>query len=220
MKVKKKKQEGQQGVAQRPCQRPLRQAGPERGLPCPRGLQAQGNRRAAGPDQAGPRWWIWAARQAPGASMCAAPVARWRGRGAAQWHHHRAGHPAHGADRGRDLPAGRFPRSRGAGATGRRCRGGRWMWWCRTWRPTCRALPRRRRRALRTWWSWRWTLPVPHLKPEGALVVKLFHGSGYSAAGAACSSSRFKVVKPSSPRHRATNPPKPFLVGIGLKPLA
>jgi hypothetical protein len=121
MKVKSQSKKSQQGVAQRPCERPLRQAGPERGLPCTRCLQAQGDRRAVWfhPVRV-PPWWIWVAHQAPGASTCAGACRpRGRLRRGAQWRHHRAGHPAHGADRGRCLPAGGFPRSRGAGATRR-----------------------------------------------------------------------------------------------------
>jgi 23S rRNA (uridine2552-2'-O)-methyltransferase len=94
--------------------------------------------------------------------------------------HHRAGPAADGAHRRRALHAGRLPRGRRAasagGATGR---AGRWTWWCRTWRPTCRASSRPTRRASPTWSNWRWTLP-PHLRPEGALVARCFHGSGYS----------------------------------------
>ena len=50
----------------------------------------------------------------------------------------------------------------------------------RTWRPTCRASPRPMRRGWPTWSSWRSSSPRRHLRPEGALVCKVFHGSGYS----------------------------------------
>ena len=47
-------QEGQPGLAERPRQRPLREARAKRGLSRACRLQAQGDRRDAGPDQAGP----------------------------------------------------------------------------------------------------------------------------------------------------------------------
>ena len=47
-----------------------------------------------------------------------------------------------------------------------------------------------------------------HLKPEGALVCKVFHGSGYSQL-VELFKKTFRIVKLSSPRRRATSPPKP-----------
>jgi 23S rRNA U2552 (ribose-2'-O)-methylase RlmE/FtsJ len=49
-----------------------------------------------------------------------------------------------------------------------------------------------------------------HLKPEGALVVKLFHGSGYSELVQLVQAAVSKPSSRSSPRRRATNPPKLF----------
>ena len=48
-----------------------------------------------------------------------------------------------------------------------------------------------------------------HLKDDGALVVKLFHGSGYSDL-VTLFKSTFRVVNPSSPRPVVTNQVKPF----------
>ena len=55
-----------------------------------------------------------------------------------------------------------------------------------------------------------------HLKPEGALVTKLFHGSGYEAL-VQLFRSRFKVVKPVKPKASRDKSSETFLVGIGLK---
>ena len=55
-----------------------------------------------------------------------------------------------------------------------------------------------------------------HLKPEGALVVKLFHGSGYSQLVKQFKQA-FKVVKPIKPRASRDKSSETFLVGIGLK---
>ena len=48
-----------------------------------------------------------------------------------------------------------------------------------------------------------------HLKPDGALVCKVFHGSGYSQLVKLFKDS-FRSSSRSSPRHRATSRPKPF----------
>jgi 23S rRNA (uridine2552-2'-O)-methyltransferase len=58
-----------------------------------------------------------------------------------------------------------------------------------------------------------------HMKPEGALVVKLFHGSGYSQL-AKLFKDTFKVVKPIKPKASRSNSSETFLVGIGLKAVA
>ncbi len=58
-----------------------------------------------------------------------------------------------------------------------------------------------------------------HMKPEGALVVKVFHGSGYSQL-AKLFKDTFKVVKPIKPKASRSNSSETFLVGIGLKSLA
>lgn len=56
-----------------------------------------------------------------------------------------------------------------------------------------------------------------HLKPEGALVVKVFHGSGYSQWVKLFKES-FRVVKPMKPKASRDRSSETFLVGIGLKP--
>lgn len=55
-----------------------------------------------------------------------------------------------------------------------------------------------------------------HMKPEGALVVKVFHGSGYSQLAKLFKES-FKVVKPIKPKASRSNSSETFLVGLGLK---
>jgi 23S rRNA (uridine2552-2'-O)-methyltransferase len=56
------------------------------------------------------------------------------------------------------------------------------------------------------------------LKPEGALVVKLFHGSGYSQL-VELFKKTFKVVKPIKPKASRDKSAETFLVGMGLKSL-
>jgi 23S rRNA (uridine2552-2'-O)-methyltransferase len=55
-----------------------------------------------------------------------------------------------------------------------------------------------------------------YLKPEGALVVKLFHGSGYAEL-VKLFRSEFRVVKPIKPKASRDKSSETFLVGIGLK---
>jgi 23S rRNA (uridine2552-2'-O)-methyltransferase len=55
-----------------------------------------------------------------------------------------------------------------------------------------------------------------HLKPEGALVTKVFHGSGYSQL-VELFKLRFRVVKPIKPKASRDKSAETFLVGIGLK---
>ena len=55
-----------------------------------------------------------------------------------------------------------------------------------------------------------------HLKPQGALVVKLFHGGGYSQL-VKLFKERFKVVKPIKPKASRAKSSETFLVGKGLK---
>jgi len=55
-----------------------------------------------------------------------------------------------------------------------------------------------------------------HLKPEGALVCKVFHGSGYSQL-VELLKSHFRIVKPIKPRASRDKSAETFLVGIGLK---
>jgi 23S rRNA (uridine2552-2'-O)-methyltransferase len=56
-----------------------------------------------------------------------------------------------------------------------------------------------------------------HLKPEGALVVKVFHGSGYSQL-VKLFKEHFRVVKPLKPKASRDKSSETFLVGIGIKP--
>jgi 23S rRNA (uridine2552-2'-O)-methyltransferase len=55
-----------------------------------------------------------------------------------------------------------------------------------------------------------------HLKPEGALVCKVFHGSGYSQL-VKLFKERFRVVKPWKPKASRDKSSETFLVGVGLK---
>ena len=55
-----------------------------------------------------------------------------------------------------------------------------------------------------------------HMKPNGALVVKLFHGSGYSQI-VALFKAHFKVVKPIKPKASRDKSSETFLIGVGLK---
>lgn len=55
-----------------------------------------------------------------------------------------------------------------------------------------------------------------HLKPDGALVVKVFHGSGYSQM-VQLFKDTFRVVKPLKPKASRDRSSETFLVGIGLK---
>lgn len=57
---------------------------------------------------------------------------------------------------------------------------------------------------------------VNHLTPQGALVCKLFHGSGYSQL-VKLFKQHFKVVKPYKPKASRDRSSETFLVGIGLK---
>jgi 23S rRNA (uridine2552-2'-O)-methyltransferase len=56
-----------------------------------------------------------------------------------------------------------------------------------------------------------------HMKPEGALVVKLFHGGSYDPL-VRLFKDTFKVVKPVKPKASRDKSSETFLVGIGLKP--
>jgi 23S rRNA (uridine2552-2'-O)-methyltransferase len=55
-----------------------------------------------------------------------------------------------------------------------------------------------------------------HLKPDGALVVKLFHGGAYDPM-VALFRQTFKVVKPIKPKASRDKSSETFLVGLGLK---
>ena len=55
-----------------------------------------------------------------------------------------------------------------------------------------------------------------HLRPEGALVCKTFHGSGYSQL-VKLFKDTFRVVKPIKPKASRDKSAETFLVGVGLK---
>ena len=55
-----------------------------------------------------------------------------------------------------------------------------------------------------------------HLKPEGALVAKLFHGSGYAEL-TQLFKKNFKTVKPMKPKASRDKSSETFMVGIGLR---
>jgi len=55
-----------------------------------------------------------------------------------------------------------------------------------------------------------------HLQPRGALVCKVFHGSGYSQL-VELFKQRFKVVKPIKPKASRDRSSETFLVGLHLK---
>jgi 23S rRNA (uridine2552-2'-O)-methyltransferase len=55
-----------------------------------------------------------------------------------------------------------------------------------------------------------------HLQPDGALVVKAFHGSGYSQL-VELFKKTFRVVKPVKPKASRGKSAETFLVGCGLK---
>ena len=56
------------------------------------------------------------------------------------------------------------------------------------------------------------------MKPEGTLVVKLFHGSGYDELVQLFRRS-FKLVKPFKPKASRPGSSETFLIGRGLKPV-
>ncbi len=55
-----------------------------------------------------------------------------------------------------------------------------------------------------------------HLKPDGALVAKVFHGAGYDEL-VALFRATFRVVKPFKPKASRDKSSETFLVGLGLK---
>jgi len=55
-----------------------------------------------------------------------------------------------------------------------------------------------------------------HLKPEGALVAKVFHGSGYDEL-VRLFKANFRVVRPFKPKASRDKSAETFLVGVGLK---
>ena len=58
---------------------------------------------------------------------------------------------------------------------------------------------------------------VNHLRPEGALVAKVFHGPGYDDL-IKLFRTHFKLVKPLKPKSSRDKSAETFLIGIGLKP--
>lgn len=58
-----------------------------------------------------------------------------------------------------------------------------------------------------------------HMKPEGALVVKLFHGSGYNEL-VELFRQTFKVVKSIKPKSSRDKSAETFLVGMALRTVA
>ena len=57
---------------------------------------------------------------------------------------------------------------------------------------------------------------IHHLRPEGALVCKCFHGSGYNTL-VGLFRQTFKVVKAVKPKASRDKSAETFLVGVGLK---
>jgi 23S rRNA (uridine2552-2'-O)-methyltransferase len=57
---------------------------------------------------------------------------------------------------------------------------------------------------------------IRHLRPQGALVAKVFHGSGYSQL-VELFKKTFRVVKPIKPKASRDRSSETFIVGIGLK---
>ena len=57
---------------------------------------------------------------------------------------------------------------------------------------------------------------VRHLRPDGVLVCKLFHGSGYSQL-VELFKRHFRIVKPIKPKASRDRSAETFLAGIGLK---
>ena len=57
-----------------------------------------------------------------------------------------------------------------------------------------------------------------HLKPDGALVCKVFHGSGYSQL-AALFKQKFRIAKPLKPKASRDKSAETFLIGLGPKAL-
>jgi len=55
-----------------------------------------------------------------------------------------------------------------------------------------------------------------HMKPEGALVTKLFHGGGY-AEMTQLFKANFRTVKPIKPKASRDKSSETFMVGIGLR---
>ena len=108
-------------------------------------------------------------------------VARRGGGRGAQRHHHRAGPAAHGADRGGALHPGRLPRARGAGPAGGSCWQGRQAdVVVSDMAPNLSGIASADAARMEHLVELAVDFCQHHLKPEGALVAKVFHGSGYN----------------------------------------
>jgi 23S rRNA (uridine2552-2'-O)-methyltransferase len=57
---------------------------------------------------------------------------------------------------------------------------------------------------------------VHHLRPDGALVCKCFHGSGYNTL-VSLFRQTFRTVKAMKPKASRDKSAETFLVGVGLK---
>jgi len=55
-----------------------------------------------------------------------------------------------------------------------------------------------------------------HMKPQGALVAKVFHGAGYDQL-VKLFKDAFKVVRPLKPKASRDKSSETFLIGVGLK---
>ena len=187
MTARSKEQEAEQGVAARPPDRSLRQAGAARGLSRPRRLQAEGDRRAAAPARARPaggRPRRGAGRLEPVRAAQVRPRREQRPGGAgraAERHDHRPRHARVRADRGRRLHRRRLPRGRGPGrARSARRPAGRSTSSSRTWRPNLSGIAASDAARMADLVELAVDFARRHLRPNGALVCKVFHGSGYS----------------------------------------
>lgn len=58
-----------------------------------------------------------------------------------------------------------------------------------------------------------------HMKPEGALVTKLFHGGAYAEL-TALFKANFRTVKPFKPKSSRDKSAETFMVGMGLRTLS
>ena len=166
-------------------------------------------------------WWsIWARRRAPGASTCAARLSP---QGAAV-----------GELNGTIIALDMLPMEAVEGVhfiqgdfreaevleeleTALTDRGvHRSMWWCPTWRPICRASASADAARITDLVELAVDFSIKHLKPDGALVVKLFHGGAYDPM-VKLFRQTFRTVKAVKPKASRDKSSETFLVGMGLK---
>ena len=57
-----------------------------------------------------------------------------------------------------------------------------------------------------------------YMKPQGALVAKVFHGGGYDPLVKRFKAT-FSIVKPLKPKASRDKSSETFLIGLGLKPV-